>query len=93
MNARQAVFWIYLIALIIGIVSIVAIPIESWKYIADWQKALFGFQILLGICGVLIAYWVVRDGEDLKNHQGQFRRISDRLDEIEKRHREEDEKP
>ena len=95
MNARQTVFWIFLINLAIGVVAIATIAAiyqETWKNIPDLLKGMFGLLIPLGICGVLIAYWVARDAEDLENHQVQFRRISYRLDEIEKRHREEDKK-
>ena len=103
MNARETVFWIYLIALVIGIVLMFlvlqAIPKVVWEflqYIPVYMKieiaGAIGFVILLCICGVLIAYWVARDAEDLENHQVQFRRISYGLDEIEKRHREEDKK-
>jgi len=77
LNAREAVFWIYLINLAIGIVAIATIPGEYWKYIADWQKALFGFQILLGTCGVLIAFWVSEDVDEISSLQVRIGRLED----------------
>jgi len=89
-NAREAVFWIYIIALAIGIVSIATIPIEYWKDIADWQKALFGFQILLGICGVLIAFWVSEDVDEIRSLQVRIGRLEDLQNQLNlERHKEE----
>ena len=91
MSQREIVFWFYVLGLGIGVVSLAAIPQTYWKYIADWQKAIFGFQILLAICGVLIAYWVSEDQKEIERHRDELHTISKRIYELEK-HQTEDEK-
>jgi hypothetical protein len=89
-NAREAVFWICLINLAIGVVAIATIPQESWKYIADWQKALFGFQILLGICSVLIAFLISEDVDEIRTLQVRIERLEDWQNQLNmERHKEE----
>jgi hypothetical protein len=89
-NAREAVSWIFLIDLVIGIIAIAAIPQDYWKYIADWQKALFAFQILLGICGVLIGFWVSGDADEIRSLQVRIRRLEDLQNQLNmERHKEE----
>ena len=84
MNAKQVVFWIYVVAFAIGALAIVSIPQDAWKYIADWQKGVFGFQILLGICGILIAWWVSEDDGKIEDHRIELRHISERVHDLER---------
>lgn len=63
MNLREFVVWIYIGALSLSICGILAIPWQTWSYIGTWQILLFVFYILVGFCGILIAYWVSVDYE------------------------------
>jgi predicted membrane channel-forming protein YqfA (hemolysin III family) len=65
MNLREIVVCVYSSAFLIALIGIALIPEETWKYIADWQKITFAFYILVGFCGVLIAYWVYDDGSKI----------------------------
>jgi hypothetical protein len=61
MNLRRHVLAVYVIALFLIAVAVGGIPSADWKYVSDWQKGLFAFQILIAVCGVLMAYWLYDD--------------------------------
>ncbi len=69
MKARQFVVWIYVIAFFLSIAGVgsVYFDLSLWKYIALWQQALFAFYLLVGFCGILVAYWVYEDGQELED--------------------------
>lgn len=59
MKARQFVVWIYVLAFFLSIAGIgsVYFDLSLWKYILPWQQAMFAFYLLVGFCGILLAYW------------------------------------
>jgi hypothetical protein len=65
MALRGFVLLIYIIAFLIAIISVASIPQEAWQLLSLGQKLVFGFFILVGLCGVLLAYFVWEDGEKL----------------------------
>ena len=81
MNSRQFVLYIYLLAFFLALAAVLGIPAEAWKYLDLWQQFLMGFYILVGVCGILIAYWVYTDGKTLSEMEV---RLNARIDYLRK---------
>jgi hypothetical protein len=100
-NAREAVFWIYIIALAIGIIlmflvlqAIPKVVWELWQYIPVDKKieiaGAIGFLILLPICGILISFWVSEDVDEIRTLQVRIERLEDWQNQLNmERHKEE----
>jgi len=65
-DLRGFVVSVYVIAFVLAVLGLTSIPGETWNYIDWWQKTLFAFYILVGFCGVLIAYWVYVDDNEIE---------------------------
>jgi hypothetical protein len=65
MNAREFVVLVYIISFLVGLIAIGKILIDFWFYLEIWHKALIGYSAFVAFCGVLIAYWVFEDGQEL----------------------------
>lgn len=66
MALRDFVVVIYVIAFIVSIISILSIPQDLWRFLSLGQTLAFGFSLLVGFCGVLLAYYVSVDGENIR---------------------------
>jgi hypothetical protein len=78
---RRFVVVFYVIAFTLSIVGIFSIPQNAWQLLSSGEKVLMGFNLLVGFCGVLLAYFVYVDGEDLKSLQATIRRNSSQTSE------------
>ena len=74
MTAREFVVWIYVIAFFLSVCGIgsVYFDLSLWKYIALWQQTLLAFYLLVGFCGILVAYWVYEDGQQTELLEKRF---------------------
>ena len=61
---------IYIIALLIAVVSVLSLSLSEWQSLGIGQALAFGFSLLVGFCGVLLAYFVYLDGKILSELQG-----------------------
>lgn len=65
---RLIVFLLYVVGFVIGVVGLSMIPMETWEFLLEhepWLAAIYGYSLLLAFCGLLVAYWVWQDGEEL----------------------------
>lgn len=62
---RQYIVTVYVIAFIIVIVSVLSIPSGAWQLLSFGQSLLIGFDVLVCFCGVMLAYFVYVDGQEL----------------------------
>ena len=70
MEFRGFIVIIYVIALLIAIVSILSLSLSEWQSLGLGQALAFGFSLMVGFCGVLLAYFVYLDGKILSELQG-----------------------
>jgi len=85
MNLRKFVVDVYIGVFFLAIGGIALIPGEVWQYISDWQKVLFVFYILVGFCGVLVAYWVYEDDGAIRRIEEQNHLLRKRIEELERK--------
>jgi len=83
MNIRGFVVSIYVLAFLLALGGVVGIPETAWTYIQDWEIALFAFYILIGFCGVLLAFWVYQDGQSLHDLNEKIYAFQKKIDEFE----------
>jgi hypothetical protein len=50
-SLRGFVVFVYVIAFLISIVSILSIPIDAWRYLSSGETLTFGFSLLACFCG------------------------------------------
>jgi hypothetical protein len=62
---RRVAVFVYVIAFILSIVGVSLNPENAWQLLSSGDKVLLGFNVLVGFCGVLLAYFVYIDGEEL----------------------------
>ena len=70
---RYLVALFYLGAFVIGLIGVASIPKEAWTLLGTQFGLYVVFVLALGFCGVLIAFWVAMDEEEiarLKEHTG-----------------------
>ena len=65
--------FVYVIAFIISIIGVLSIPQDVWRLLSFGQTLLLWFSVLVGFCGVLLAYFVYVDGENLESLQSTIR--------------------
>lgn len=88
MNLREFVLYVYFIAFIISLIAVASIPIPSqvWKLVPDWEKTLLvatlAFSILVGFCGVLLAYFVKKDEELIEWLREDVSRLKTEIDRL-----------
>jgi len=76
---RVIVFWLYLIGFIVALIGTLSIPEATWKSMELWQIVTYGHSLLLAFSGVLIAYWLKCDGEDIEYSKREIRRLEREL--------------
>jgi len=70
---RGLIVIVYVIALLIAIISVLSVLLGEWQSMSLGQTLALGFSLLIGFCGVLLAYFVYLDGKVLSALQGKSR--------------------
>jgi hypothetical protein len=88
---RTFLAYMHLLNFLIGIFATSYILNVFWTALETWQMALYVYYLVLGFCGVAIAYWIAMDGKYIEhcavNMQDLERRILDlerKIDHIKK---------
>jgi hypothetical protein len=91
MKMRTFLAYTHLLNFLIGIFATSYILNVFWNALETWQMALYVYYLVLGFCGVAIAYWIAMDGKYIEhcavNIQDLERRILDlerKIDHIKK---------
>jgi len=79
---RVIVFFLYVISFLISLGIVAVVPGEAWAVLSDWQKVLFAYYVLLGFCGVLMAYWVCVDEDSIRKLYWKIEKIEKREESI-----------
>jgi len=82
---RLLAVWVYSIAFFLSIIELLVMPNEMWSQIDLWQMAIFGFQRLVGVSAILIAYWVYDDGDAREWLEDEVLKMRDKVSELEKK--------
>ena len=64
LNARMIVCVFCFGAFLLAVADVLSIP--NWQLLTDTDKLTLAFYVLLGSCGVVISYWVYKDGQEIE---------------------------
>lgn len=56
-----------------------------WNHLEAWQTTLYIYYIVLGFCGMAIAYWIIADGKDIEHGLVEIQDLERRILDLEKR--------
>ena len=84
MKARTLLAGMYLMNFVIGIFATVYVLNSSWSHIETWQVFLSVYYLVLGLCGVTVACWIVIDGTHIERCAVEIRDLERRLVDLER---------
>lgn len=85
MKMRTFLAFLHLLNFLIGIFATVYVLNIFWNYLEAWQLVLYIYYIVLGFCGVTIAYWIVVDGKDIEHSVVQIQELERRILDLERK--------
>lgn len=67
MKMRTFLAYTHLLNFLIGIFATSYVLNVFWSFLETWQMALYVYYLVLGFCGVAIAYWIGMDGKHIEH--------------------------
>jgi len=67
MKMRTFLAYTHLLNFLIGIFATSYVLNVFWSFLETWQMALYVYYLVLGFCGVAIAYWIAMDGKYIEH--------------------------
>lgn len=84
MRARTSLACMYLLNFVIGIFATVYVLNSSWSYLETWQISLYLYYLVLGLCGVVTATWIVMDGKHIAHCTVEIQDLERRILDLER---------
>jgi len=56
-----------------------------WGQLETWSLVLYIYYLILGLSGVVIAFWIAIDGKRLERYAANIRKMEEKLIELEKK--------
>ena len=82
---RTFLAYLHLLNFLIGIFATIYVLNIFWNYLEAWQIVLYIYYLVLGFCGVAIAYWIVADGKDIKHGVVEIQDLERRILDLERK--------
>jgi hypothetical protein len=79
---RAIVCIVFVVAFLVSVVGIVALPLAVWNFIGLGQGLVIGFALLVGFCVVVLSYWVYDDGSKLETLYETVRLLRQEVNEL-----------
>jgi hypothetical protein len=67
MKMRPFLAYTHLLNFLIGIFATSYVLNVFWSFLETWQIALYIYYLVLGFCGVAIAYWIAMDAKYIEH--------------------------
>jgi hypothetical protein len=84
MRMRTFLAYMYLLNFVIGIFATVYFLNSSWSYLETWQMSLYFYYLVLGFCGVAVAFWIVMDGKHIEHCSVEIQNLERRILDLER---------
>ena len=85
MKMRTSLAYTHLLNFLIGIIATGYVLNVFWNHLETWQLTLYAYYIVLGFCGVAIAYWIALDGRHIERSAVAIRDLEKRILDLEKK--------
>jgi hypothetical protein len=85
MRMRTFLAYFHLLNFLIMIFVTIYLLNSFWGQLEDWLLAIYSYYLVLGISGVVIAFWIAIDGKRLERYAVKIREMENKLIELEKK--------
>ena len=85
MKMRTFLAYTHLLNFLIGIFATSYILNVFWSFLETWQMSLYVYYLVLGFCGVAIAYWIAMDGKHIERYAVEIQDLERRILDLEKK--------
>ena len=85
MKMRTFLAYFHLLNFLIMIFVTIYLLNRSWGQMGDWWLAIYSYYLILGLSGVVIAFWIAIDGKRLKRYAIMIRELENKLIVLEKK--------
>jgi len=85
MKMRTFLAYTHLLNFLIGIFATSYILNVFWSFLEMWQMTLYVYYLVLGFCGVAIAYWIAMDGKHVERCAVEIQDLERRILHLERR--------
>ena len=85
MKMRTFLAYTHLLNFLIGIFATSYILNVFWSFLEMWQMTLYVYYLVLGFCGVAIAYWIAMDGKHVERCAVEIQDLERRILDLERR--------
>jgi predicted membrane protein len=85
LRMRTFLAYFHLLNFAIMIFATVYVLNSLWGQLETWSLTLYIYYIILGLCGVAIAFWIAIDGKRLERYASKIRDLEKKLIELEKK--------
>ena len=82
---RTFLAYTHLLNFLIGIFATSYILNVFWSFLEMWQMTLYVYYLVLGFCGVAIAYWIAMDGKHVERCAVEIQDLERRILDLERR--------
>ena len=82
---RTFLAYTHLLNFLIGIFATSYVLNVFWSFLEMWQMTLYVYYLVLGFCGVAIAYWIAMDGKHVERCAVEIQDLERRILDLERR--------
>jgi len=82
---RTFLAYFHLLNFVIMIFATVYVLNILWGQLETWSLVLYIYYLILGLSGVVIAFWIAIDGKRLERYAANIRKMEEKLIELEKK--------
>ena len=79
MRVRTFLSFFHLLNFLIMIIVTFYLLNNYWGQIKDWLLAIYGYYVIVGISGVIIALWIAIDGKRLEGYAIKIKKLERKL--------------
>ncbi|MDH5419334.1 MAG: hypothetical protein OEY39_07820 [Candidatus Bathyarchaeota archaeon] len=85
MKMRTFLAYTHLLNFLIGIFATGYVLNVFWSFLETWQMSLYVYYLVLGFCGMAIAYWIAMDGKHIEHCTVEIQDLERRILDLERR--------
>lgn len=85
MKMRTFLAYTHLLNFLFGIFATVYVLGVFWSFLEMWQMSLYVYYLVLGFCGVALAFWIAMDGKHIEHCTVEMKDLERRILDLERK--------
>jgi predicted membrane protein len=85
MRMRTFLAYFHLLNFLIMILVTIYLLNNFWGQMEDWLLAIYSYYVIVGLSGVVIAFWIAIDGKRLERYSIKIRELEKKLIAVEQK--------